>query len=122
MNLEHYRQLLLAKEKELVDHLNQAKLEAKEAGDPDVQDEMDLAVRSEEQESLMNHGSLDFDLLEQVRDALKRIDAGTYGLCLACGRPIEAKRLEAIPWAAYDLEHQAEVDRELAKPAGGATL
>src|SRR5207249_5204925 len=37
------------------------------------------------------------DLLEKVEAALKRIDDGTYGLCLRCGKPIGKPRLEALP-------------------------
>jgi len=122
MNVEHYRQLLLAKEKELVADLAESKSEVKEAGGPEVQDEADLAVSTEEIDSLLSHGTRDSDVLEQVRDALKRIDDGTYGSCLVCGRPIEEKRLEAVPWAAYDLRHQAEVDKEEGRPVGGATI
>jgi RNA polymerase-binding transcription factor DksA len=47
--------------------------------------------------------------LAQVETALARLDRGTYGLCAACGRPIDADRLEALPWAAYDLECQRKV-------------
>lgn len=39
--------------------------------------------------------------LRQVDDALARVDAGTYGLCANCGRPIPAARLEARPFAEY---------------------
>jgi len=38
--------------------------------------------------------------LRQVIDALARLDAGTYGTCRSCGKPIAPERLEAIPWAA----------------------
>jgi RNA polymerase-binding transcription factor DksA len=34
-----------------------------------------------------------------VREALKRMDAGTYGLCLSCGKRISARRLKALPEA-----------------------
>ncbi len=44
--------------------------------------------------------------LAQVDAALARLEAGTYGLCPACGRPIDPERLEALPWALYDLECQ----------------
>ncbi len=44
--------------------------------------------------------------LAQVNAAIARLDAGTYGLCAACGRPIDPARLEALPWALYDLECQ----------------
>jgi DnaK suppressor protein len=39
------------------------------------------------------------DLLEQVNVALERIDAGTYGICASCGKPIEAARVKALPHA-----------------------
>ena len=39
------------------------------------------------------------DLLRKIDGALKRMDEGTYGLCLRCGRPIEKARLKALPYA-----------------------
>lgn len=33
-----------------------------------------------------------------IRAALKRMDEGTYGLCLTCDKPIGEKRLEALPY------------------------
>jgi RNA polymerase-binding protein DksA len=37
--------------------------------------------------------------LRQIEDALERIKLGTYGRCSECGRPIQEKRLSAVPWA-----------------------
>lgn len=37
--------------------------------------------------------------LALVEAALRALDNGTYGICLSCGNPIAAERLEAIPWA-----------------------
>ncbi|MGN6241262.1 MAG: TraR/DksA family transcriptional regulator [Cellulosimicrobium cellulans] len=37
--------------------------------------------------------------VEEVDAALARLDAGTYGVCEACGQPIAAGRLEARPTA-----------------------
>lgn len=37
--------------------------------------------------------------LELVDAALARLDDGTFGSCVTCGRPIAAERLEALPWA-----------------------
>jgi RNA polymerase-binding transcription factor DksA len=39
------------------------------------------------------------NVLREIEAALKRIDDGTYGLCAACGKPIEPERLEYLPWA-----------------------
>jgi DnaK suppressor protein len=37
------------------------------------------------------------DQAKQIRAALARLDAGTYGRCEKCGRPIEDERLEFLP-------------------------
>lgn len=47
-----------------------------------------------------------------VDGALVRLESGTYGTCLRCGRPIAEARLEALPWAAHCIDCQAVVDRE----------
>lgn len=39
--------------------------------------------------------------LRQVDEALARMDAGTYGICANCGRPIPAGRLEVRPFAVH---------------------
>ncbi|MGH9107168.1 MAG: TraR/DksA family transcriptional regulator [Acidimicrobiales bacterium] len=61
---------------------------------------------------------MDQSLLEQVQHgldevdaALARLDEGTYGLCEACGQPIEEERLEAAPAARYCLRHQEAASR-----------
>src|SRR6185312_17110748 len=37
--------------------------------------------------------------LQRIEAALKKLDAGSYGACESCGKPIAAERLEAILWA-----------------------
>ena len=37
----------------------------------------------------------------EVDAALRRVDAGTYGVCERCGQPIAAARLDARPFARY---------------------
>jgi len=49
--------------------------------------------------------------LELVEAALARLEAGTFGTCLRCGKPIAPARLEALPWAAYCIDCQSLVDR-----------
>jgi RNA polymerase-binding protein DksA len=48
----------------------------------------DLALRDHERAQLT-----------LVEESLARLEAGTYGTCRSCGRPIAAERLDAIPWA-----------------------
>jgi RNA polymerase-binding transcription factor len=41
------------------------------------------------------------DRIAEVDDALRRVDAGTYGVCERCGQPIAEERLAARPFARY---------------------
>src|SRR5438445_11028515 len=43
-------------------------------------------------------------MLQDIENALKKIDDGTYGNCARCGKPIPAARLEAIPYTPYCIE------------------
>jgi len=49
--------------------------------------------------------------LELVAAALARIEAGTFGTCTKCGKPIAAERLEALPWAALCIDCQRTAGR-----------
>jgi RNA polymerase-binding transcription factor DksA len=56
--------------------------------------------------------------LVDVEHALRRLEEGTYGICEACGRPIDADRLEAMPAARLCLEDQEAAEREVRSAAG----
>lgn len=48
---------------------------------------------------------------QQTVEALARVDAGTYGQCVDCGRPVPEGRLEARPEAARCVDCQQKFDR-----------
>jgi DnaK suppressor protein len=50
--------------------------------------------------------------LADVEYALQRIDEGTYGVCEACGKPIDEARLDALPAARLCLDDQATAERQ----------
>jgi DnaK suppressor protein len=52
------------------------------------------------------------DALYEIEEALKRIQLGTYGICEMSGKQIPVARLEALPFARYTVECQAEVERQ----------
>jgi sigma-B regulation protein RsbU (phosphoserine phosphatase) len=52
------------------------------------------------------------NLLQQVDDALDRIDHGTYGLCETCHESIEAERLMSDPLIRYCVDHLTGPQRE----------
>lgn len=49
--------------------------------------------------------------LVQVDAALARLDDGTFGTCIRCGREIAPARLEALPWASHCIDCQSALDR-----------
>jgi RNA polymerase-binding transcription factor len=48
--------------------------------------------------------------LDQVDEALERMDAGTYGVCERCGEEIDFARLKAIPQATLCMSCQKLVE------------
>ena len=52
------------------------------------------------------------DALYEIDEALKRIDAGTYGVCELSGKPIPHARLEAIPFARLTVECQSQLEKQ----------
>jgi DnaK suppressor protein len=52
------------------------------------------------------------DALYEIEEALKRVEQGTYGVCEMSGKPIAHARLEAIPFARYTVECQAQIERQ----------
>lgn len=52
------------------------------------------------------------ELITQIDVALSRMDAGSYGICARCGKPIAEERLEALPHATLCITCQAEAERE----------
>lgn len=71
-------------------------------------DASDLTTR--ERNMALNNNAA--DIIAQIDAALRRMDEGRYGICELSGRQIPLERLEAIPYAAYDIESQALIERE----------
>ena len=46
------------------------------------------------------------EVLEEIEDALRKMEDGTYGLCEICQKKIKKARLEAIPYARYCISCQ----------------
>jgi DnaK suppressor protein len=52
------------------------------------------------------------DALYEIDEALNRIRDGSYGKCEVTGKPIEATRLEAIPWTRFSAAAEKQLERE----------
>ena len=53
------------------------------------------------------------DTLRDIDEAMKRISDGTYGICPGTGKPINKRRLMAIPWAKYSIEYAKLMEQGL---------
>ena len=62
-------------------------------------DSEDRATDLENQDALEAIENSENQEIKQIREALKRIAEGTYGVCVQCGADIDPRRLKALPHA-----------------------
>lgn len=74
-------------------------------------DSGEMAKELEDQEVVDALGNDTRNDLRAIAAALRRIDAGDYGLCLECGDPIAVERLRATPVAEYCIDCANEIER-----------
>ena len=109
VNPEEFRERLQQLEQQLTTRLN-AQVDAGRESWPDQAESVEVAVADEQRDKNFAFADADATTLGEVRAALRRIEDGFFGLCEVDGKPIELKRLEAVPWARYCLQHQSERD------------
>jgi DnaK suppressor protein len=114
MNSEEAKRLLLAREQELVTDIARFEAEARESRAAEVEDPIDAVISSEGKAAAFQESTIAVETLKQVRQALQRIEDGTYGNCIDCGCPIQAVRLAAVPWTPYCLADQEKHDQTAA--------
>lgn len=95
------RRQLEAQLAELEDRLQRIEQDLAGPADPDSSER---AVQMEDDQSLEGQAAVISDQIASVRRALDRIEEGTYGECVKCGREIAEGRLEARPEAALCIE------------------
>ncbi|MBX3267484.1 MAG: TraR/DksA family transcriptional regulator [Acidobacteria bacterium] len=81
--------------------------------DSETPDPVDLAVRNYSKNVQLAVSENESRQLTLIDEALRRIDDDEYGVCLNCEKPINPKRLAAIPWARYCIECQELVEQGL---------
>ncbi len=105
--LKKFREILETKQAELETFVRNREGIAIEKT-PDALDEVqhaaerELAIRNLDRES---------NLLRNVRAALRRLDEGSFGVCLHCEEDSSPKRLAAVPWTPFCIACQEIADR-----------
>ena len=80
----------------------------------------DLAAGAHDQFVAMRRQTIAHEKRRDIDSALARLDAGEYGICQECDKPISEKRLSAIPWASRCVPCQEkEAARAAQEGAGG---
>jgi DnaK suppressor protein len=120
VDTEHFRELLQDKRRAVVEALeylhneNPGSLEDETgelvSGSAD-QHMADTATETVDREIDYTLEESDGRLLTAIDEALARIDAGTYGVCVNCGAQIAPERLEAMPWATLCIECKRKEER-----------
>ena len=107
--LDYFRNLLLEQRRQAVADM-QADQTAGLADSDAVIDSAEEAQLDETRSTALELGDRQYHLINEIDDALRRIEDGTYGQCERCGKPIDEERLKAVPTARYDAECQAAIE------------
>ncbi len=111
MDIKHFQQKLLEKQRECQASLAAFEAEEQVADSDGARDSTDDATIDQGTSEAFAEGTIVSQTLEEVEDALQRIKDGTFGKCVVCGRQIEPARLEAIPWTPYCMADQEKHDK-----------
>jgi DnaK suppressor protein len=104
---EMFTNMLRAKQRELLASMRNRD----EIVIENVPDAFDQVQLMSERELAIRNLDRDSKSLRQVHRALSRIANGSYGVCLHCEEDILPKRLAAVPWAAFCIKCQDQIDR-----------
>ncbi|MCD4781506.1 MAG: hypothetical protein K8S27_13310 [Candidatus Omnitrophica bacterium] len=72
----------------------------------------DVATDMYDREFNLGLASTEREILQKIDEALRRIEEGTFGVCLGTSKLIAKARLKAIPYAEYCLKYQEELENK----------
>jgi RNA polymerase-binding transcription factor DksA len=111
--LKHFKEMILAKRKETVEELDSLKESMMDVTTGEYISEssnyslhMEQGTDAMEREKTFLFASRGSKFVNQLDDALARIDARTYGVCKTCGLLVPKERLDAVPTAQTCAEYK----------------
>ncbi|RLS93732.1 MAG: hypothetical protein DWI12_08335 [Planctomycetota bacterium] len=112
--LEEYRNLLLAKRRQLFAMLNGMEQEALRSPGGQLSNMpvhmADMGSDVYEQDFTLGMAEAERKILVEIDAALQRIEDKTFGVCQMSGKPISKARLDAKPWANYTIEAERIIE------------
>jgi DnaK suppressor protein len=115
--LDYFRKRLEVRQQELRRMVIRTEQDGRTVDEGSAQDIADRAASSYNKEFLFSQSNNDRQILQMVEGALARIREGAFGECISCGKEINAKRLEAVPWTRHCIECQEKLEQGLLEEA-----
>ena len=109
--LETFKKRLEERQKDLRRMVSRTEQDGRATDDEATQDIADRAASSYNTEFLFHQSNNDRQLLNMVESALNRIREGSFGECISCGKEINPKRLDAVPWTRHCIECQEKLEQ-----------
>jgi DnaK suppressor protein len=109
--LDYFRKRLETRQQELRRTVSRTEQDGRTVDEDSAQDIADRAASSYTKEFLFHQSNTDRQLLQMVESALERLRQGSFGECISCGKEINAKRLEAVPWTRHCIECQEKLEQ-----------
>ena len=115
--IDELKVILLERKENILSNINNSRANIDQLKEQEINDELDYAelVSDSFTEGMIANHQL--DELKQIEESLKKIDAGTYGICDMCGVVIPLGRLKAKPFARFCTECRTVYENELVKRA-----
>ena len=109
--LEQFKKRLETRQQELRRNVSRTEQDGRTADEDTAQDIADRAASSYNKEFRFHQSNNERQLLQMVEGALDRIREGNFGECISCGKEINPKRLEAVPWTRHCSECQEMLEQ-----------
>ena len=109
--LEQFKKRLEERQHQLKRNVSRTEQYGRSADEGTAQDIADRAASSYNKEFLFHQSNNERQLLQMVESALSRIHEGNFGQCISCGKEINPKRLEAVPWTRHCIECQEKLEQ-----------
>jgi DnaK suppressor protein len=109
--LDYFRKRLETRQQDLRRMVSRTEQDGRTVDEDSAQDIADRAASSYNKEFLFHQSNNDRQLLQMVEGALARIREGSFGECISCGKEINPKRLEAVPWTRHCIECQEKLEQ-----------
>ena len=119
-DLLHFRKLLEATRKKIVGDLAHLEHDSLNTSQRDASGDLsgyslhmaDMATDNFDREFNLGLASSEQQILNQIDEALRKIDEGRFGICDICTKPISQKRLLALPYTRFCIKCQSEEEKK----------